>query len=69
MFILLILPLAFGLVNQEFLQHAGEEIERGASWHYVGKQRVDPKAKSLPLQMMFNGKPVGDPYIIWKLKK
>ena len=42
----------------------------GAEWHYVGKQPLDPTAKSIPGQICDpdTGK-CEEPYIIWKLKK
>ena len=68
MILLALLPLAFGIINHEFLIQAGKELDRGAKWHYVGQQPVDPKAKSIPIQMAINGKPQGEPFIVWKLK-
>ena len=69
MIALLILPLAFGVINHEFFYTAGKEVEQGAKWHYVGKRPVDPKARSIPMQVTVGGKNVGEPFIIWKLKK
>ena len=42
----------------------------GAEWHYVGKQPLDPTAKSIPGQIcdLETGE-CEEPYIIWKLKK
>ena len=41
----------------------------GAELHYVGKQSLDPTAKSIPGQICDpdTGK-CDEPYIIWKLK-
>ena len=50
--------------NADFFKTANKETNAGATWHYVGKQPLDPTAKSIPLQM-----PNEDPYIIFKLKK
>ena len=69
--ILLVLGLFSGLFvadNQEFFEQVEKDIEAGAEWHYVGKQPLDPTAKSIPAQICDdNG--CGEPYIIWKLKK
>jgi len=58
MFILILLPLAFGMGNAEALNKFNEEMQAGAEWHHVGEQDADPKAKSITL----NGK------IYYKLK-
>ncbi len=50
--------------NREFFDTALDEMQDGASWHYVGPQDLDPTAKSLPLE---GGD--GKKYILWKLKK
>jgi len=64
MFILLaIIPLIFVTANDEALDKFAEERALGAEWHYVGKQPVDPDAKSIPLQV--EGE---EPYILYKLK-
>jgi hypothetical protein len=47
----LIMPLITGIFiseHAEFLDTANKEIEAGATWHYVGKQALDPTAKALP---------------------
>ena len=60
--------------HEEFFTTAGNEMIDGAEWHYVGKQPLDPTAKSFPLQCI-DAKDdgtlevCGDPYIIFKLKK
>ena len=64
---ILVIALFSGLLavdNQEFFDQAEKEINDGYEWHYVGKQSLDPSAKSIPLQV--EGE---EPYIIWKLKK
>ena len=50
--------------NAEFFDTASKQTSDGAKWHWVGKQPVNPEAKSIPLQV--EG---GDPYILWRLKK
>jgi len=62
--ILLIMVNFFFSDNQEFFKAAEEDAKNGATWHYVGKQELDPKAKSLTLQV-----DDGEKYILWKLKK
>ena len=61
---LILIPIAFGLINYEFFEQAGKEIDRGARWHYVGPQPLDPAAKSIPLRETADS----EPFIIWKLK-
>ena len=62
--ILLIIYTLFVVDNQEFFDQAVKEMKEGAAWHYVGKQPLDPTAKSIPGQV--EGE---EPYILWKLKK
>ena len=50
--------------NQEFFKTAEEDVKNGATWHYVGKQELNPTAKSLTLQV-----DDGEKYILWELKK
>ena len=38
----------FAVDNQEFFDQAEKEINDGYEWHYVGKQSLDPSAKSIP---------------------
>ena len=64
MIVLAIIPFLFYASNEEFFTTAEKEIKKGATWHYVGKQSLDLKAKSLPLQV--EGE---EPFILWKLKK
>ena len=71
--ILLVLTLFSGLFvadNQEFFDQVKKDVKAGAEWHYVGKQPLDPTAKSIPGQICDpdTGK-CEEPYIIWKLKK
>ena len=56
--------------NQEFFDTAAKQIDKGATWHYVGKQPLDPTTKSIPGRICEpdTGK-CGEPFIIWKLKK
>jgi predicted outer membrane lipoprotein len=68
MILLVLLPLAFGIINYDFLEQVDEELNRGAKWHYVGPQPPDPKAKSIPIQTIIGGTPQGEPFIVWKLK-
>ena len=71
MIALALIPFVFLFVtgNAEFFDQAAKEREQGYTWHYTGKQALDPKAKALPLQCMHEGKPCGEPFILWKLKK
>jgi hypothetical protein len=69
MVFLIILPIAFGVLHHEFFYTVGKELDQGAKWHYVGRQPVDPNAKSLPMQWTVNGNNIGEPFIAWKLKK
>ena len=69
MILLAIVPIACGLLFQDFFNKVDSEINQGAKWHYVGKQSIDPNAKSIPLQLIVNGQPVGDLFILWKLEK
>lgn len=64
----ILIPLVIGLVNYEFFYQVNKEIDQGAVWHYVGPQDLDPRAKSLPLQNVQDGEPVGKPFILWKLR-
>ena len=67
--ILVIIPILFFSQNEEFFK-LNKQMEEGATWHQVGPQAPDPKAKSITLQCIDpEGEPCGDPYIIWKLKK
>ena len=68
MIAIVLIPLALGIINYEFFDQAGKELNKGARWHYVGSQPLSPKTKSLPLQITINGQPVGEPFIVWKLK-
>jgi len=52
--------------NQEFLKTAEEQVEQGATWHYVGKTPLDLKAQSIPARICDTK--CGEPYILWKLK-
>ena len=64
MIILVVLPFLFFASNESFFTTAEKESKEGAKWHYVGKQSLDLKAKSLPLQVKGE-----KPFILWKLKK
>ena len=71
--ILLVLALFGGLSvadNKEFFDQVAKERAMGAERHYVGKQPLDPTAKSIPGQIcdLETGE-CEEPYIIWKLKK
>ena len=63
----LIVPLLVGSFiskHAEFFDTANKEIEAGATWHYVGKQALDPTAKAISLQLSDE-----EPYILYKLKR
>ena len=50
--------------NKEFLDQVEKQVNEGYEWNYVGKQSLDPSAKSISAQV--EGE---EPYIFWKLKK
>ena len=54
----------FAVDNQEFFDQVEKEVNEGYEWNYVGKQSLDPSAKSISAQVEGD-----EPYIIWKLKK
>lgn len=54
----------FAVDNQEFFDQVEKEVNEGYEWNYVGKQSLDPSAKSISAQV--EGE---EPYIFWKLKK
>ena len=65
----LIFPIIFFSSNQEFFDQVEKDRAKGAEWHYVGPQALDPTAKSIPLQVCDpEGEKCGEPYIIYKLK-
>jgi|TARA_B110000967_G_C18781698_1_gene508597 hypothetical protein len=68
MFFLLIFPLLFGVVNADALDTFQKEMDAGATWHHVGKQPLDPNAKSIPLQTCDDNGVCEEPYIVYKLK-
>ena len=58
-----------GVQNQEFFDQVAKEKAMGAEWHYVGKQPLDPTAKSIPGQICDPETGVcEEPFIVWKLK-
>lgn len=59
MFILALLPILFFTSNGEFFKQVEKERAKGAVWHHVGKQPLDPDAKQIDV----------DGHIYWKLKK
>tara|TARA_R110000796_G_scaffold61047_3_gene141265 strand:+ start:7737 stop:7958 length:222 start_codon:yes stop_codon:yes gene_type:complete len=68
--VILLISALFIMDNQEFLKEARKQIKEGAEWHYVGHQDIDPKAKAISMQCVdHSGKPCGEEFIIWKLKK
>ena len=71
MIALLILPVFVFLVeSKDFLETAVDEMQQGATWHYVGRQPLDPTAKSVAGRICEPQTNVcSDPYILWKLKK
>ena len=65
--IILVIALFSGLFvadNKEFFDQVEKEVNEGYEWNYVGKQSLDPSAKSISAQV--EGE---EPYIFWKLKK
>ena len=64
---ILVIALFSGLFvadNKEFLDQVEKQVNEGYEWNYVGKQSLDPSAKSISAQV--EGE---EPYIFWKLKK
>ncbi len=64
---ILVIALFSGLFvtdNKEFFDQVEKEVNEGYEWNYVGKQSLDPSAKSISAQV--EGE---EPYIFWKLKK
>lgn len=53
--------------SKEFFDQAIKEMKQGAEWHYVGRQELDPTAKSIPGQIC-DEDGCSKPYILWKLK-
>lgn len=49
MVFLLIFPMLFGVVNADALNKFEEDRKAGAEWHHVGKQDLDPDAKSIDI--------------------
>jgi len=62
--ILLVMANLFSSEHEEFFDLANEQAKKGFTWHYVGSQPTDPKAKSISLKGSD-----GEKYILWKLKK
>ena len=70
MIALVLIPvILLGVDNADFFKQAAEEREQGYTWHYTGKQALDPRSKAIPIQCMDGDKPCGEPFILWKLKK
>lgn len=70
MIVLAVVPfLFFAIGNADFFEQAAKEREQGYTWHYTGKQELDPRSKAIPIQCMDGDKPCGEPFILWKLKK
>lgn len=70
MIALVLIPvILFGVDNADFFKQAAKEREQGYTWHYTGKQELDPRSKAIPIQCMYGDKPCGEPFILWKLKK
>ena len=58
MFLFILPILFFGITNQDALHTFKAEQDKGAEWHHVGKQPLDPDAKQIDI----------DGNIYWKLK-
>ena len=70
MIALVLIPvILLGVDNADFFKQAAKEREQGYTWHYTGKQALDPRSKAIPIQCMDGYKPCGEPFILWKLKK
>tara|TARA_R110000744_G_scaffold63401_3_gene130450 strand:+ start:1059 stop:1256 length:198 start_codon:yes stop_codon:yes gene_type:complete len=59
MIALFLIPLFFGITNADALDTFKKEQDKGAEWHYVGGQPLDPKSVQV---FDINGD------IYWKLK-
>ena len=60
---ILVIALFSGLFvadNKEFFDQVEKEVNEGYEWNYVGKQSLDPSAKSISSQV--DGE---YPYIFW----
>ena len=69
MIALVLIPvILLGVDNADFFEQAAKEREQGYTWHYTGKQALDPRSKAIPIQCMDGDKPCGEPFILWKLK-
>ena len=63
---------AFVVDNKEFFDTVDRQKKEGYTWHYTGVKPLDePAVPSLPLQVfdVDTGEEVGEPYVLWKLKK
>ena len=67
--LVLIHVILLGVDNADFFEQAAKEREQGYTWHYTGKQELDPRSKAIPIQCMDGDKPCGEPFILWKLMK
>ena len=68
----LLLGNAFVADNKEFFDTVDRQKKEGYTWHFTGVKPLDkPAVPSLPLQNVDSetGKEVGEPYVLWKLKK
>tara|TARA_R100001594_G_scaffold150540_1_gene212265 strand:- start:2020 stop:2232 length:213 start_codon:yes stop_codon:yes gene_type:complete len=67
---LILLPVFVFLVeSKDFLETAVDEMQKGATWHYVGKRDPDPTAKAITGRICDPGTDIcGKPYILFKLK-
>lgn len=71
MIALILIPvILFGVDNAEFFNQAAKERKQGYTWQYTGEQGLDPHSKAIPIQCVnHSGKPCGEKFILWKLKK
>ena len=60
MIALVLIPvILLGVDNADFFEQAAKEREQGYTWHYTGKQELDPRSKAIPIQCMDGDKPCG----------
>ena len=71
MIALILIPvILFGVDNAEFFNQAAKERKQGYTWQDTGEQGLDPHSKAIPIQCVnHSGKPCGEKFILWKLKK
>ena len=64
MIISILSSLMFVSDNREFFQVTKEQMDKGATWNFVGAQIANPNAESITIRSWD-----GDRYIFWRLHK